>query len=224
MKINKITIALAFVTEIKSEDKDSAAILHGEEAKKHLFKARQRSVNKEGGLSAFGFNMAALDYGCHCSAIITGQYHGHGQAVDPLDAVCKEYLGCIRCVKKQTQCEKIDTYHYTMKQDITVDCLDPSGSCSRSSCECDGKLFADIWHLATNGMDYDFQFSSAYFDREKNCRKNDMTRSDSFIKEIKAQFDTQCCGGNEYPMEHFNVLKYKCCDNGDGNKRLKRQC
>ena len=44
---------------------------------------------------------------------------------------------------------------------------------------------------ATNGMDYDFQFSSAYFDREKNCRKNDMTRSDSFIKEIKAQFDTQ---------------------------------
>ena len=34
----------------------------------------------------------------------------------------------------------------------------------------------------------------------------------------------QCCGGNEYPMEHFNVLKYKCCDNGDGNKRLKRQC
>lgn len=61
-----------------------------------------------GGLSAFGFNMAALDYGCHCSAIINGQYHGHGQAVDPLDAVCKEYLGCIRCVKKQTQCEKID--------------------------------------------------------------------------------------------------------------------
>ena len=44
---------------------------------------------------------------------------------------------------------------------------------------------------ATHGMDYDFQFSSAYFDREKNCRKSDMTRSDSFIKEIKAQFDTQ---------------------------------
>ena len=65
-------------------------------------------TNDTGGLSAFGFNMAALDYGCHCSAIITGQYHGHGQAVDPLDAVCKEYLGCIRCVKKQTQCEKID--------------------------------------------------------------------------------------------------------------------
>ena len=40
-------------------------------------------------------------------------------------------------------------------------------------------------------MDYDFQFSSAYFDREKNCRKMDMIRSDSFIKEIKAQFDTQ---------------------------------
>jgi len=143
----KLSLGKAFVTEIKSEGDDSAAILHGEEAKKHLFKARQRSVNKEGGLSAFGFNMAALDYGCHCSAIITGQYHGHGQAVDPLDSVCKEYLGCIRCVKKQTQCEKIDTYHYTMKQDITVDCLDPSGSCSRSSCECDGKLFADIWHL-----------------------------------------------------------------------------
>ena len=25
-------------------------------------------------------------------------------------------------------------------------------------------------------------------------------------------------------MEHFNVLKYKCCDRGDGNKVLKRRC
>ena len=69
---------------------------------------RSQVKTQKGGLSAFGFNMAALDYGCHCSAIINGQYHGHGQAVDPLDSVCKEYLGCIRCVKKQTQCEKID--------------------------------------------------------------------------------------------------------------------
>ena len=69
---------------------------------------QSKNRRSTGGLSAFGFNMAALDYGCHCSAILTGQYHGHGQAVDPLDAVCKEYLGCIRCVKKQTQCEKID--------------------------------------------------------------------------------------------------------------------
>ena len=52
-------------------------------------------------------------------------------------------------------------------------------------------LWLNSGKSATNGMDYDFQFSSAYFDREKNCRKNDMTRSDSFIKEIKAQFDTQ---------------------------------
>ena len=34
----------------------------------------------------------------------------------------------------------------------------------------------------------------------------------------------KCCGGNEYPMEHFNVLKYQCCDRGDGNKVLKRRC
>ena len=82
--------------------------------------------NGTGGLSAFGFNMAALDYGCHCSAIITGQYHGHGQAVDPLDSVCKEYLGCIRCVKKQTQCEKIDvSFSHAMKKKRTLDENEP---------------------------------------------------------------------------------------------------
>lgn len=219
--INKVATALAFTSHVNSDESNSegVGVLTGQEAKNHIFKSRQRSVNKEGGLSAFGFNMAALDYGCHCSAIISGQYSGHGQAVDPLDSVCKEYLGCIRCVKKQTQCEKIDTYHYMMNKDMKVECLDPSGGCSRSSCECDGKLFADIWHLATVGMDYDFQYAGGNFNREKHCRKMDMIRSDSFIKEIKAQFDTQCCGGNEYPMEHFNVLKFKCCDG-----RLKRQC
>lgn len=62
----------------------------------------------QGGLNAFGFNMAALDYGCHCAAILSGQLAGLGQPVDALDSVCKDYLGCIRCVKKQTQCQKID--------------------------------------------------------------------------------------------------------------------
>ena len=34
-----------------------------------------------------------------------------------------------------------------MTPEMAVECLDSTGSCSRSSCECDGKLFADIWHL-----------------------------------------------------------------------------
>lgn len=212
---------LAALLQVSSNE--SVGILSGEDAQNYLFKSRTRTLNKQGGLSAFGFNMEALDYGCHCAAIISGQYAGLGQPVDPLDSVCKDYLGCIRCVKKQTQCEKVDTYHYWMSPSMRIDCLDPTESCSRSSCECDGKLFADIWHLATVGMDYDFQFAGMHFDRSKHCRKLDMTRMD-FIQQLKAQADTQCCGGNEYPMEHFNILKYQCCDRGDGNKVLKRRC
>ena len=89
--------------------------------------------------------------------------------------------------------------------------MDPSNTCSRSSCECDGKLFADIWHLgtwwrlqtrldpcrlesnrmtATVGMDYDFKFAGDNFDRNKSCRKMDMTRG-TFIQQLKAQYDTQ---------------------------------
>ena len=56
--------------------------------------------------------MAALDYGCHCAAILSGQLAGLGQPVDALDSVCKDYLGCMRCVKKQTQCQKIDVSSY----------------------------------------------------------------------------------------------------------------
>ena len=40
-------------------------------------------------------------------------------------------------------------YNYQMTPEMAVECLDSTGSCSRSSCECDGKLFADIWHLGT---------------------------------------------------------------------------
>ena len=69
---------------------------------------RPKLWSLQGGLNALGFNMAALDYGCHCAAILSGQLAGLGQPVDALDSVCKDYLGCIRCVKKQTQCQKID--------------------------------------------------------------------------------------------------------------------
>ena len=42
------------IKKFKLKHHQTAAILHGEEAKKHLFKARQRSVNKEG--NGFIFN------------------------------------------------------------------------------------------------------------------------------------------------------------------------
>jgi len=223
MKIpTKIAYGIALIAESTTSGSDQP-VLSGQDATNYLFKQVKRTVNKQGGLNAFGFNMAALDYGCHCAAILSGQLAGLGQPVDALDSVCKDYLGCIRCVKKQTQCQKIDFYNYQMTPEMAVECLDSTGSCSRSSCECDGKLFADIWHLATNGLEYDFQFAADNFDRNKKCRKQDMSRMD-FLQQLKAQADTQCCGGNEYPMEHFNVLKYQCCDRGDGNKVLKRRC
>ena len=39
-------------------------------------------------------------------------------------------------------------------------------------------------------MDYDFKFAGSNFDRNKNCRKMDMTRG-TFIQQLKAQYDTQ---------------------------------
>jgi len=224
MKTFKVAAALALISSNTSAEEEIPAVLEGEEAKNYIFQgSNKRTMNTVGGLGAFGFNMEALNYGCHCAAIVNGHQAGLGAPVDPLDSVCKDYLGCIRCVKKQTRCEKIDTYHFLVNPEMQVSCMDPSNTCSRSSCECDGKLFADIWHLATVGMDYDFKFAGSNFDRNKNCRKMDMTRG-TFIQQLKAQYDTQCCGGNEYPMEHFNVLKYQCCDRGDGNKVLKKRC
>lgn len=69
-------------------------VLTGEEARDFLFAVtgiRQRSQGPTG-LTKFGMNMAAFDYGCHCNAILSGKLYGIGQPVDALDSVCKDYL------------------------------------------------------------------------------------------------------------------------------------
>ena len=94
-------------------------------------------------------------FGGHCLSVLNwcamtrGSRTGAFEIQPCSNSVLARHLECSfdLCVWSWLDAFSVQTYHYTMKQDITVDCLDPSGSCSRSSCECDGKLFADIWHL-----------------------------------------------------------------------------
>lgn len=186
-------------------------------------KQQARSQTKRVGLEAFGMNMDAFDYGCHCNAIISGKQTGVGRPVDPLDSVCKDYLGCMRCVKKQTNCPRSDFYDYIIG-DMAVECVDAEGSCSRNQCECDAKFYKDVWHLAVSGLSYDFQYNGAVFDPDVKCKKLDMGRMDAFWTSLKQDTYAQCCGGDNKPMEQFNTFKFSCCPGSDGRETLRRRC
>lgn len=171
------------------------------------------------GLEGFGMNLAAFDYGCHCNALLTGKPFGVGRPVDPLDSVCKDYLGCLRCVKKQTMCQKSEFYSFEMVG-LSVQCGDSAGSCERNQCECDAKFYGDLVHLSLTGVQYDFQYSGAVFEAQKKCKKLE-TRISSFFKQ---DLSAQCCGGDSRPMEQFNSLRFSCCDGPGGNSILRRRC
>jgi len=188
-----------------------------------------RSKSKRLGLEAFGMNMAAFDYGCHCTAVLSGKQAGIGKPVDPLDSVCKDYLGCMRCVKKQTSCQRQDIYNYVIDGEtgMAVECTDAAGSCARNQCECDAKFFKDVWHLALSGLSYDFQYTGAVFDPTSKCKIKKQVldeRMDSYWSSFKQESYAQCCGGNSRPMEQFNTSRFSCCSGADGKSILRRRC
>lgn len=221
-----ITVGILFGISSSTEI-SSSLVLSNEETIKLLFPRNDpsqlmRSQNKQVGLEAFGMNMDAFNYGCHCNAIMTGKQTGQGKPVDALDSVCKDYLGCLRCVKKQTNCPRAEFYDYFVG-DMTVVCFDEEGSCSRNQCECDAKFYKDVWHLALSGLSYDFQYSSSVFDALSKCKKLE-TRMDAFWTSLKQDSYAQCCGGDGRPMEQFNTLKFSCCPGNDGTLTLRRRC
>lgn len=210
-------------------DEETKQIIQGEAVQNLLFhpvsmmgsRSNQMSSSStpSSALEKFGLNVGALFYGCHCQAIVEEKGYGLGKAVDPLDSVCKDYLGCMRCVKKQTSCPR-SAYGYFVDESV-VHCLDDAGSCERSHCECDAKFFGDIWDLAVKGLSYDFQYVPPGFDVHSNCKRQEMSRK---FESLKTEQNAQCCGGNSHPMELFNTHKYSCCPDVDGRSLLRRRC
>merc|ERR1711994_281078 len=134
-------------------------------------------------------------YGCNC--MILGDrpmsHPGHGQPIDALDAVCKQYKDCNSCARLthgDTCIGEFVNYQYTVHNgDVT--CKNTPDSCERALCECDAQFAQD--HVAhTDEFDNKFHmfWSSDYgmemWDPVDSCPKGEA-----------GKYDEACCAPEE---------------------------
>jgi len=88
-------------------------------------------------------------YGCNCHYIVGDRpmsTPGYGQAIDDLDAVCKDHKSCLNCVEEEfgDQCiGELVNYNFDIEAGDGITCLNAPGTCERALCECDKKFSAD---------------------------------------------------------------------------------
>ncbi|CAG5102591.1 Oidioi.mRNA.OKI2018_I69.chr1.g373.t1.cds [Oikopleura dioica] len=190
------------------------------------------------GLERFGINMGAFDYGCHCSALLSGKISGYGAAVDALDMICKDYLECTKCVQKVTNCQVSVNYDFVM-DDSGVVCTENDGTCEKNICECDAMFYRDLLHAAYSGIIYNYKYNVASFDPSSSCHVSSRPGKTSLEENIAmdARFDSsnflfekeqrhsKCCSsviGNSLERSHSSKLK--CCELAPGKFTLKPRC
>ncbi|CBY06975.1 unnamed protein product [Oikopleura dioica] len=186
------------------------------------------------GLERFGINMGAFDYGCHCSALLAGKTAGFGTAVDALDMICKDYLGCTRCVQKVTNCQVSVNYNFEMG-DSGVICTEMDGSCEKNICECDAMFYRDLLHAAYSGIVYNYKYNADSFDPSSSCHVSRPALPENIA--MDARFDvsnfllekenrnSKCCSsvlGSS--LERSYSSKLKCCELEPGKFTLKPRC
>jgi len=161
-------------------------------------------------------------YGCQC--LILGDRPmsdpGHGQPIDPLDRVCKEYKDCLKCARMNhgDSCiGEMVKYRYNIKNN-EVRCLDKpekfsnaphTNACKRSLCECDAAFarahpavkhhFSNDYHLfwTTIGWEPQDEANCVRYPgfHEPECCGTPTTPYKIFNAHPKAQNQKQCCNG-----------------------------
>lgn len=164
-------------------------------------------------------------YACNCNLLATGgiadrplTQPGWGRPVDPLDAVCKEYKDCQRCVTEThgPNCigEEI-RYRFRYGADWQGEkaiCEDRAGTCQRAICECDSK-FALQHSFAKENYNPTYSHFFMGFQYERICPNL------CHINEFEIT-NTEAYTGNTdlngiYSVTSNLVNEYKCYKNGD---------
>lgn len=144
-------------------------------------------------------------YGCNC--LILGDRPmsdpGFGKPVDALDAICKQYKDCQKCVKQkfgETCIGEFVRYRW-QKRKGNIQCTDAAGTCERNLCECDldfakrmpsqYDVFNADYHLFWSTLDWHPQ--------EGSCIKG------------TGLSEPECCGPPTGPLAIFNSMNKECC-------------
>lgn len=104
-------------------------------------------------------------YGCNCHYMVGDRpmsTPGYGQAIDDLDAVCKDHKSCLNCAEAEYGEECINEftrYDFDIVAADGIVCMDAAGSCGRALCECDKKFAAE--HYQYHEV-YDNVFNNVY--------------------------------------------------------------
>jgi len=145
-------------------------------------------------------------YGCNC--LILGDRPmsdpGHGQPVDALDTVCKQYKDCVKCALKEygeTCIGEFVKYSYGQKNGDKF-CKDSANTCDRALCECDLQFAKNhVGQKDVFNADYHLFWTTTGFNPDDSC----MTGGNG-------AYDPQCCGLPDGPMSLFNANRKQCCD------------
>lgn len=169
-------------------------------------------------------------YGCQC--LILGDRPmsdpGHGQPVDALDQVCKEYKDCLKCARMEYGDWCIgEFYKYDYRRNKRTDeiqCRDDPNAfdqevsqrnesgCKRKLCECDAafaRAHVDVKHHFNR--DYHLFWST---------KANGWEPQEECIRTPGGPHDPQCCGTPTTPSVLYNAKKKQCCPDGT----VKSQC
>jgi len=161
-------------------------------------------------------------YGCYCFS--DAQYEldaGKGRPVDSIDAACKSFHQCYRCVNKdfvqeagQASCDGTSrSYRFKgIVDEVTgskqIVCLNKPGTCKRGICECDKALADDL-------SDLEFKWDIMNHQRWGGFSKDAMCvglGSPRTARSIDGTGVQQCCG--EYPNRFIYTSEGK-----DGSRR-----
>ena len=153
------------------------------------------------------------NYGCHCvpegSRKIAEM--GYGEPVDAVDASCRSFHQCYRCLDDEHSDEAEgcsgDQTRYKFKGSISstgereATCSNTPGSCKYNVCQCDLELAK---RLSTAVTEWDVSHHSKFggFDREATCIKNGQGNGHEF---------EECCGDkNTFPLNQIRRSN-QCC-------------
>lgn len=143
-------------------------------------------------------------YGCNCQ--MAQPEPVRGKPVDELDAVCKRYKDCLKCVAIDHGEQCVNTfYKYKVReQKQGIVCKDDDSSCERALCECD-KMFAQAHAQAQSSYDEQYHVFDGYFVPEDSCKGSGSNGGG----------DHKCCGADGAPKMLYNANgNKKCCADG----------
>lgn len=154
------------------------------------------------------------NYGCHCipeGSRKIGQA-GYGEPVDAVDASCRSFHQCYRCLSdehsdEEEGCNGEDVRYKFKGSNVngvkTVQCTDPVGSCRYNVCQCDLAL-AQKLQTAVLVWDVKYHQKQGDFDRAGNCHKSgggnnfEECCGDKFtFPNNMIRRSNQCCVGTE---------------------------